>query len=133
MINEKGISLIESLLALAVIGSIVFLLASLPNAFTLYNKSRHLSLAREIVIKQIEDKRAISFENLANDSSSISDTRLGTLPNGSGTIVIEDCPSLVCTSPLNIKQVTAQVQWVENSNTQTVTLKTLIGQGGINQ
>lgn len=131
--NEKGISLIESLLALAVIGSIVFLLASLPNAFTLYNKSRHFSLAREIVIKQIEDKRAVSFQNLANDSSSISDTRLGILPQSSGTIVIENCPAAVCAASLEIKQITAQVQWFENGKDQTVTLKTLIGQGGINQ
>ena len=64
---------------------IVFLLANLPNAMMLINKSNHLSLAREIATKQIEDKRAISYANLTLDNPSnppaIVDSRLNLLPD----------------------------------------------------
>jgi len=86
MKKEQGVSLIESLLVIAMVGIIVVLLANLPNAFSLINKSKHTSLAREIATKQIEDKRAINFANLANDNSQITDSRMTLLPSSSGTV-----------------------------------------------
>lgn len=131
-ISQTGVSLIEALLVVVIIGSIVFLIANIPNGMMLINKSRHLSLAREIAVKQIEDKRTISYVNLANDNSPISDTRLSLLPEGSGTIVIEDCDPAVCTNGEHAKQVTVTISWMETKS-QIVSLKTLIGEGGINQ
>lgn len=133
MKNERGVSLIESLLVVVVLGSIVFLISSIPNSLMLVGKSRHVSLAREIAAKQIEDKRTINYANLVNDDSSISDPRLSLLPQGSGTVVISDCDPLVCTNGEHIKQVLVEVLWKDNNKTQTVTLKTMIGEGGINQ
>lgn len=130
---EKGFSLIESLLVVVIIGSIVFLIANIPNAMMLIGKSRHASLAREIAVKQIEDKRALSYENLANDNSPISDSRLSLLPSSSGTVVVEDCDEQICTNGEHIKQVTAEVSWLDNNKPQKVNLKTMIGEGGINQ
>ncbi len=132
-LNENGFSLIESLLVIVVMGSIVFLIASLPNAMMLVGKSRNTGLAREIAVKQIEDKRTVSFANLADDNSPISDTRLSLLPSGSGTVVVEACDESICTSGEPIKQVTATVNWQDNNKTQTVSFKTMIGEGGINQ
>lgn len=131
--NQLGISLVESLLVVMVIGSTVFLIANIPNALLLSSKSRHMSLAREIAVKQIEDKRAVSFINLANDSSPISDARLGLLPGGSGILLIEDCPEDICSNNEAVKEVTAAVSWTDNNKPQAVTIKTLIGEGGINQ
>lgn len=131
--NQKGVSLIESLLVVVIIGSIVFLIASIPNALMLISKSRHLSLAREIVVKQIEDKRTISYANLANGSSAIADSRLGLLPQGSGTVVIADCNLELCTNEEHIKQITVTVNWSDNNKPQTITLDTMIGEGGIDQ
>ncbi|MBI2196749.1 hypothetical protein HYU45_04045 [Candidatus Daviesbacteria bacterium] len=133
MKNEGGVSLIESLLVIAVLGSVVFLLASLPNALMLIGKSKHMSLAREIALKQIEDKRAISYSNLVLDNSPISDNRLGLLPGGSGTVEVVDCDPLICTNGENVKQVRATVNWQDNNKPQTITIKTMIGEGGINQ
>ena len=133
MNREKGFSLIESLLVTVVLGSIVFLMANLPNAITLMSKSNHLSLAREIVSKQIEDKRAISYVNLANGSQAIVDGRLNLLPNGSGTVLVEDCSPSVCTNGEHIKQVTVTLSWIDNKKTQNTNLKTFIGEGGLNQ
>lgn len=140
--SEQGVSLIESLIAIAVVGSIVFLLISLPNALMLFTKSKHLSLAREIAVKQIEDKRTISYTNLPNGSSELSDARLSLLPQGSGSVVLGfqedgaswvDCDPSVCTNGEHIKQITVTITWVDNNKPQSVTLETMIAEGGINQ
>lgn len=137
MKKESGVSLIESLLVVVVIGSIVFLIANIPNALMLIGKSRHLSLAREIAVKQIEDKRAMNYANLVIDNSLINDTRLSLLPGGSGTVEVSDCDPSVCTNEeLNeelIKQVKATVSWMDNGKSQNLTIETMIGEGGINQ
>ncbi len=131
--SRSGFSLIETLLVVVIIGSIVFLIANIPNAMMLIGKSRHASLAREIAVKQIEDKRALSFENLANDNSPITDSRLSLLPQASGTVVVEDCDPVICTNSEPIKQVTVEVSWLDNNKPQKINLKTMIGEGGINQ
>lgn len=133
MIDQRGVSLIESLLVIVIIGSIVFLIASLPNSLMLVGKSRHISLAREIAVKQIEDKRNINYSNLVNDNSVITDSRLGLLPMGSGTVEVLDCDPSVCSNGEHTKQVTVTVFWKDNDKTQTIILKTMIGEGGINQ
>lgn len=131
--DEYGVSLIESLLVITILGVIVILLANLPNAMLLINKSKHLSIAREILTKQIEDKRAISFINLVDDESPISDSRMSLLPKADGIVKVESCDPNICANGESIKQVEAIINWQDGSKTQTVTLKTLIGEGGINQ
>lgn len=131
--NQQGVSLPESLLVIVILGSIVFLMANIPNAMMLITRSRHMSLAREVATKQIEDKRAISYANLVNDNSPISDSRLSLLPQGSGTVTVEDCDPAVCTAEEAVKQVTVMVSWQDNNKPQSISLKTMIGEGGINQ
>lgn len=131
--DERGFSLIESLLVVIIIGSIVFLIASIPNSLMLITKSRYISLAREVAVKQIEDKRQVSFENLVNDNSPVTDTRLSLLPGGAGTLIIEDCVSSICTNGEAIKQVKVTVSWTVNNKEQKITMETMIGEGGINQ
>lgn len=133
MSNEKGVSLIESLLVVVIIGLVVFLIANIPSALMLIGKSRHTSLAREIAAKQIEDKRTINYTNLVNDNSPINDSRLGLLPGGSGTVKVEDCSVSICPNGEHIKHVTVTVNWQDNNKAQKVSLETMIGEGGINQ
>ena len=133
MKSQQGASLIESLLVIVVISSIVFLLANLPNAMNLINKSKHSSLAREIAAKQIEDKRMIKYANLVNDSSTITDSRLNLLPKGAGVVIIEDCDQRLCTNNERIKQVTVSINWKDNNKLQSISLKTLISKEGLNQ
>lgn len=133
MKNQRGVSLIESLLVVVVIGSVVFLLASLPNAMMLVGKSKNMSLAREIAVKQMEDKRTLSYINLVNDSSPVTDPRLNLLPQGSGTTTVSDCNPAVCTNNESLKEVEVTITWLDNNKPQEVKLKTMIGEGGINQ
>lgn len=133
--REKGVSLIESLLIVVIISTIVFLMANLPNAMGLITKSKHLSLAREIAAKQLEDKRAINYANLVSDPipQQVLDLRINLLPEGSGEVLTEDCDVLVCTNGEPVKQVTVTVTWKDNNKNQKVILKTFIGEGGLNQ
>lgn len=133
MKSQKGSTLVELLLVIVVIGSLVYLLTSLPNAMYLLNKSKYLSLAKEIASKQIQDKRNISYANLINDTSAISDTRIALLPGGKGGLVIEDCDPLICTHNEQIKKITVNVTWKDNNKNQSVSLSTFIGEGGIGQ
>lgn len=133
MREEAGVSLVESLLVIVIVGSLVFLLANLPSAMGLISKSRHLSLVREIAVAQIEAKRTINYSNLVNDNSPISDSRLSLLPDGAGMVKVEDCDVQICTNAEHIKQVTVDISWKEGGKTQNVSLKTMIGEGGINQ
>lgn len=131
--SQSGFSLIESLLIIVLIGIIIILMANLPNAISLINKSKHLSIAREIAVKQIEDKRMINYSNLVNVNNPITDSQLNLLPQGAGTVIVEDCDLQICTNGEHIKQVTAQISWQDNSKLQTVTLKTFISEGGLDQ
>lgn len=134
--KERGVSLIESLLVVVTVAAIVFLMANLPNAMNLVNKAKHLSLAREIALKQIEDKRATSYSNLVSDTVNLTasvDPRMNSLPGSSGTVKIEDCDVQICTNGENIKKITVTVNWKDNNKTQIVSLKTFIGEGGLNQ
>lgn len=129
--DQRGISLVETLLVVIMVGVIVFLLANIPNALSLMSKSNHLSAVREIATKQIEDKRLLGFTNLVNGSQPIVDSRLSQLPYGGGTILVEDCPVQICTNEENIKQVTITITWKENNKVQNSIIKTFIGQEGI--
>lgn len=131
--NQKGVSLVEALLVIVVISTLVFLLANLPNAMSLINKSNHMSLAREIAVKQIEDKRNTNYANLVNDTSNIVDSRMSLLLSSLGTVTVADCDPTICTNSEHIKKITITINWKDNNKTQTVTINTFIGEGGINQ
>lgn len=133
MKNEQGVSLIESLLVVVTTVAIVFLMANIPNALGLITKARHLSLAREIVIKALEDKRATSFANLVNDTTPVSDPRTTLLPQGAGTVTVADCDPLICTSSEPVKKISVEIIWKDFGKEQKITLDTFIGEGGLNQ
>lgn len=133
MDSEKGVSLVESLLVVVALSAIVFLMANIPNALGLIAKSKHVSLAREIATKQIEDKRAINYTNLVNDSAPIIDSRINLLPNGAGTVSVSDCSPAICKNGEHVKQLVVAVSWKDINKVQNLTIQTMIGEGGINQ
>jgi|SRR3989344_1627067 len=133
MRRQRGFSLVELLLVVTTVGFLVILLASVPNALNLFSKSKNISLAREIATKQLEDQRSLNYLNLANGQTDITDSRISLLPSGSGTILVEDCSSAICTNGENTKHITVTVNWKNGSKNQNIVLKTLISEGGINQ
>jgi hypothetical protein len=133
--NSKGTSLIELILVFGAVGFLILLLGNLPSSIGLIGKSRYQSVAREVAVKQIEDKRVIQFSNLAIGTENIVDSRLNALPSGAGTILVEPCDLSVCsqTEIDRAKKLTVTVTWKEGSDNKEVKLKTLIGEGGLNQ
>lgn len=131
-----GFSLIELLLVLSSVGFIVLFISNLPQSIHLIALSRQNSLVREIAQKQIEQLRAKPFSDLANSSTPIIDARLSTLSNGAGTVIIDPCPSPICSSSLDplypkIKKITAQVSWLDGGKSQSFSVTTLIAEGGL--
>lgn len=131
--SQKGISLVEIILVVATIGFIVILMANLPNALGLVGKAKHISLARDIATKQIEDKRDISFVNLVNGTTPISDSRISLLPTGAGIIEVENCKVEICTNSEEVKHIKVTVSWMDNLKEQNIMLETFIGKEGLNQ
>lgn len=132
--SDKGVSLIELVVVIATVSSIVFLMANIPNSLGLITKSKNLSLAREIGTKQLEDIRVTNYLNLVlDDPVPISDQRLTLLPQGKGSVLIKACPLEICTNGESLKQVSVTVEWQENNKNQKITLKTLLGEGGLGQ
>jgi len=131
--KRNGVSLIELLLVVTTVGFLIFLVGNIPNSINLVGKAGRQSLAREIASKQIEDKRAIQYVNLANGESSVSDVRLSSLPFASGEVIVSDCDPSICNHEENAKKVMVTITWKESTQTETVTLETLIGEGGLNQ
>lgn len=136
MLNRKceyGASLVEALIAVAIVGFVVLLLASLPNAINLVQKSKYLALAREIAVKNLEDTRQLKYDNLVNGEQDITDSRISLLPRGSGKTAVEDCSVSICTNSEDVKQVTVTISWSQRNNPQQVALKTFISKGGLDQ
>lgn len=129
----KGFSLVEIILVVATVGFIVILMANLPNALGLIAKARHISLAKETAAKQIEDKRAVTYTNLVNGTTPITDTRISLLPQGSGIVDVADCSPQICTNSEEVKHIKVTVLWMDNQKEQTIILETFIGKGGLNQ
>lgn len=131
--KEQGVSLVEILLVMALVGFLVLIIANLPNSIGLIGKANHQSQALKIASKAIEDKRAVSFANLASGTSPLSDSRLNNLPQGAGQVAVEDCDVTVCTQGEIAKKITATVIWKESGQNQQVNLQTLVAEGGLNQ
>lgn len=131
-LNQHGISLVEILLVVATIAILAALIANLPPSIGLIGQARHQSLANQIANKQIEDVRAITYENLADGQTDITDSRINLLPSGSGIILVEDCdPVNICSNNENMKQVTVTINWQESGKQKSVEIITMIGSGGL--
>lgn len=129
--NSRGTSLVEIIVVIAAIGFLVILISSLPNSINLITKAKNMSIAREIIEKELEDQRSYMYINLS--SGPVSDNRLKLLPEGSGEVLVEDCGPNICTEGENTKAVTITVSWQESGKDQLVKVKTLISEGGLNK
>ncbi|MBI2601182.1 prepilin-type N-terminal cleavage/methylation domain-containing protein [Candidatus Daviesbacteria bacterium] len=130
---QRGFSLIEIMLAISTISILIILIASFPNAINLVTKSQHQSLAREIISKQIEDLRSLSYINLSLGETQLLDSRLSLLPNGNGKVLVESCDGTTCSNNEKTKKITVRVSWKEGSRTQDVNVSTLISEGGLSK
>lgn len=129
--KDKGVSLIEVVLVVVLIGLMILVLTNLPQALGLIGGSKHEALARDIASKKIEDIRSLGFDNLGNGSSPILDNQLAQLTGSSAQSLIEDCPVNVCSSNEQVKKVTVTVSWLEQGKLRSATVVTFVAKGGL--
>lgn len=134
--QQSGISYIEVLLAVFIIGFLVLVLNSLPPAVSSINRSRYTSVAKNVVMKRLEYIRKQNYSNLVNGTFYITkemEPTLISLPSPVATYEINDCPITVCTSSETAKEVKVTVSWNESGKNQDVDMTTLISPGGLGQ
>lgn len=135
--SEKGLSIVEIILVIMIIGFIVSIINTLPPSIGLIGISKHESIAKEIAQKQIEDLRTLSYDNICDPSGGacttlITDPRLASLPGSSSQVVIDVCPVSICTQNEQVKKTVVTVNWIETGNkTKKVEISTFISKGGL--
>lgn len=129
--NQSGVTLVESLLVIIIVSAIAMLIANIPNSISLINKSKHLSIAKEIAAKAIEDKRSMDYLSLADGSNTpITDSRVILLPSGSAVITVADCGVPICANSEIAKTISVIISWKEAAKQQSFKIDTLISKGG---
>ena len=135
-IKQQGFSVIEIILVVLIAGFIILLIGNLPSAIKLIGISNHESIAKEIASQEIEKLRSIPYLNISNGTTTVSDSRVNTLPNGSGTVTVEDCPVSICSyntspNPIITRQALVVITWSESGKDRNVKITTLISDGGL--
>lgn len=133
--NQRGVSLVELILVVMAIAFLALMIANLPSSISSINKSRNMSLARDIASKKIEYFREQEFSTLLNETNSFMDDSLLKLPLGQASYEITNCPESVCSEDVSskIKQVKVFVLWRESGEEKKVELTTLLGEEGLGQ
>lgn len=134
--KERGVALVELVLAVMTIGFVVMLIANLPSAVSSINRSRRISVAKEITNRKLDSLRKQGYttlKTLAQGTNIFTDTALSSLPSPTAVYELSDCPVEVCSNGEQVLQVKARVDWNELGYSKTVELTTLVGQGGIGQ
>lgn len=128
--NQKsgsGFSLIEVIIALAVLLLAVSVFGVALSTTPLTKTSKNQNLAYHIAAKKIEDLRNTQFATLPA-SGPFSDPALSNLPLAAANLLISDY-----SGSSQIKQAAVTVNWNEGGTPRFVTLETLISQGGLNR
>ena len=123
--THRGFTLLEIVLSLFLILAIITMLLSASGTYVSSRGSNLRGIAAKIASRQVESLRKMNFDSLPA-SGSFSDPDLSKLPQGSGTQTLT-----VYQSSPDMKQVTIQVNWTENSTAKAVSQDTLIYRNGL--
>lgn len=129
--DQKGFSLVEVIMAVFITGAIILVIANIPQVIKQVTGTQSESKVREIAAKKIEDIRLTGYDNLANGTVIISDSKLNGLANASGTVITGDCPVELCPNGELAKKVTVTITWNENTEPKRFSITTLVAKGGL--
>ena len=123
----------EVLIAVFIAGAIILVVANIPNVINLVTLSQSEAKVREATAKKIEDLRLSGYDTLANGTTAISDPKLDSLANMSGTLIISDCSSdpALCPNGEMAKKVAITITWNENTQSKSFSVTTLVAKGGL--
>ena len=126
--NTAGFTIIELLIAVAVVGILIPTLVSFVNTLNRFNdRARDLTLVNSLAENKVESLRSLGYSGLTNGSTAFTSE----LPP---TIGSPKTATYTITTPnAGIKQVDLSINYNEHGTTQTVNYRTMIGELGIGQ
>src|SRR3989344_6457773 len=105
--NQKGFSLLEVVVSIAIIAGLFMLYTAVISNIYLSRTVKQKDIALKIASHQIEGLRAAGYD-LLPATGSFNDINLALLPSGSGTVTVTDYSD-------QIKQVVVAVAWTDFS------------------
>ena len=125
--SKFGFSLIEVIIALAVVLVTLIAFGVVVNTIPLTKTARNQNVAYHIAAKKVEELRHTAFVSLPA-SGPQSDPGLQNLASSTMSLTVGSYEG-----SSDIKQATVIVEWYENDKARNVNLTTLIGEAGLNQ
>ena len=116
---------IEVLISIVIVGALIVLFAASMNLTTMNKRMERENVAYHIANKKIEEIRAVTYDSLPA-SASFTDAQLSQLPSSSAAFTVSDYAGYT-----GVKQVVVTVSW-NDGRARSISLRTLIGTGGIN-
>lgn len=126
--TQSGFTIIELLVAIAVVGILVPTLAGFVNTLNRLNdRARDMSIINSLAENKIEGLRSAGFSSLSNGTT----TFTSELPT---TIGSPKSATYTITSPsTSLKQADITISYNDHGSTQTLTFRTYIGELGVAQ
>lgn len=118
-------TIIEVLVSLFIIGGLIVLYAASFNMIALTKTLKNENLAYHIASKKIEDLRNTTYASLP-PSGTFTETDLNQLPSSSANFTISNYSTYN-----GMKEIVVNVNW-NDGKARSVTVRTVVGTGGIN-
>lgn len=125
LVQKRAFTLLEIVLSIFLVLAIIMMLLSVSSTYISSRNSNLRSIADKIESSQIETLRKMNFDSLPT-SGSFTNPDLTKLPQSTATQTLTNYQN----SP-DIKQVTIQVNWIENKATKSISTNTLIYRNGL--
>ncbi|MBX4187757.1 MAG: type II secretion system GspH family protein [Candidatus Doudnabacteria bacterium] len=123
--RQLGMTLIELVVSMAMIGSLVVLYSSLFNVIIVTKNMKRENLAYHIANQKMEELRATPYLSLP-PSATFTNTNLSQLPQSSANFTVTNYSTYS-----GMKEFVVTVNW-NDGTAKNVTIKSLAGTGGIN-
>lgn len=126
--NEQGFTVIELLIAIAVVGILVPTLVGFVTTLDRLNdRARDYSLVNSLAENKIESLRSAGFSSISSGTTSFSGELPVTLGNPKSANYIVTTPNT------GMKQVDMTISYNDHGTTQTLQYRTYIGELGVGQ
>ena len=126
--KQDGFTVVELLVAIAVVGILVPSLAGFVTTLNRFNdRARDLAVVNSLAENKVESLRSIGYTGLNNGTVSF----VGELPNG---LASPKSASYTVTTPnTGIKQIDLVITYNDHGKNQTLNYRTYVGELGVGQ
>jgi len=132
---KRGFALIDTVVAIGLIGLSLAVLAGVYPARRLSQMSRAYVIAQAVAQTKMEELRLLGFAALNSSQNTVfTDSNLNKLKDAAGAYAVTEFDAdNDGQNEDDIKKITVTVTWSERGESKIVSLQTLLGQTGLNQ